>query len=256
VNAGWFPDQSDATTLSPVGIWGNSSKDATDKEIAARADRQNEQYLGGDPRGLYGIYPPAVSGPEAALSFPDTQQPLPGRKPTLQDALEYEEATSDQLAIRNAREAAIGRVLIEQFIATLRQHGVPTETIYEESRGPTSWSYNKVAGKGWLLQDLGSERSHFQYYYVLPDHGIAKVVRRLPDHEMIKALCYGTRPDNSDQAYVMWASRASQLAQQTRHLSEAARPARLSEANPGAGRHRSPGEATECDDQANKKPNQ
>ncbi|HWS92977.1 MAG TPA: hypothetical protein VN306_10925 [Mycobacterium sp.] len=77
-----------------------------------------------------------------------------------------------------------------------------------------------------MLADLGSERSHFGYYYILPGQGIAKVVRRLPDHEMIKALCYGTHPDDSDQAYAMWATRASQLAQQARYLIESTPSAR------------------------------
>ena len=107
MNAGWpvppktigeEPASSDATTLSPIGTEQISSKGATDPEIAARADRQNEQYLGGDLRDLYGMYPPAVPGPEAALAVADTQQPLPGRKPTLQGQLEYEEAASDQRA--------------------------------------------------------------------------------------------------------------------------------------------------------------
>jgi hypothetical protein len=198
-----------------------ASRAVTDTQIAARADQQNEQYLGGDLHGLYGIYTPAVPGSEAALTVPGMQRPLPGRKPTLQGELERQEITSDQHAIRGARQAAEGRVLIDQFVETVKQQGVPPETLYEESRGPTAWSYDKVAGTGWMLEDRGSERSHFEYYYILPGQGIAKVVRRLPDHTTIKALCYGTHPDNSEQAYSMWASRASQLAQQARHLIEA-----------------------------------
>jgi len=205
------------TKLSERHAAASATARAKNALIAHRADEQNELFLGGDQRGLYGVYPPSMAGPEAALRA-SGHKPLPGRKPTLRGAIESQTAAADQRAIREAGAAARGRVLIDQFVAAMTQNDVPTETIYRECRGPARWTYDKVAGKGWMLEDRGSDRRPTRYHYIMPGQGIAEVVRRLPERKITKVLRYGTQPDNSDQAFAEWSARATQLAHQAREM--------------------------------------
>lgn len=120
---------------------------------------------------------------------------------------------ADQYRVQTAREADKGRALINEFVGLMRKYQVQPETIYKESRGPHRWTYETIVGRGWLVErHQTAVHAELRYdLYIIPDLGFAKVVDRLPDREMIKALRYNTEPDNSDQAYRAWADRASDL---------------------------------------------
>jgi hypothetical protein len=131
-----------------------------------------------------------------------------------------------------AQEAATGRALMDQFIALMQRYSVPAETVYKERKGPNSITYDTVVGEGWNIGASGkinaavlegfrpfvAGRQPSYATYFLPGIGIAKVVHTQPDRRMINVLLYPTEPDNSDQAYRAWASRANELSSQAQSL--------------------------------------
>jgi hypothetical protein len=131
-----------------------------------------------------------------------------------------------------AQEAATGRALMDQFVALMQRYSVPAETVYKERKGPNSITYDTVVGEGWNIGAGGkisaaalegfrpfvAGRQPSYATYFLPGIGIAKVVHTQPDRRMINVLLYPTEPDNSDQAYRAWASRANELSSQAQSL--------------------------------------
>jgi hypothetical protein len=128
-----------------------------------------------------------------------------------------------------AQEAATGRALMDQFVALMQRYSVPAETVYKERKGPNSITYDTVVGEGWNIGAGGKigaaalegfrpfvagRQPSYASIYFLPEIGIAKVVHTQPDRRMINVLLCPTEPDNSDQAYSAWASRANELSSQ------------------------------------------
>lgn len=204
----------------------------------ALTDQEDEAYCGLTAPDLYGCFPPAVPRPEGVLDI-RRRAPLPGPKPALQAELEDQSFQAEARAVEHAGQAAQGRVLLDRFIAEVKQRGIEPETIFEESRGTHTWTFDKVYGEGWILEDFGHERNHYQYLYYIPGKGIVQVVRRLQGTSVIKVLRYGTKADNSDQAFAEWSSRASLLAYQLRLVTRTGQP-RRSAARPALARPSSP----------------
>lgn len=179
----------------------------------------------------------------------------------LERKLEADRASLAEQISSRSRRATKGRELIAEFVGQMQAYGVLPLTIFrgdvvheERQRGGigrrrttivhTRWSYS-VVGEGWMLQDLGTDRSHLGYYFVIPDMGIARVDQRsMPvsmkrtdpaswgkqkvlevvapsdtiNHAFTDAIgqkliyVLGADPDGSDVAYSMWSSKVDVLA--------------------------------------------
>lgn len=86
---------------------------------------------------------------------------------------------------KDARQA---RVLLDDYVEKMRELGIPSSPIFQTAttNQPARRGLRKVreevtlwsrVGRGWMLEDYGSDRSHSGYAFIIPEQGVCEVQR-------------------------------------------------------------------------------